>query len=371
MTHEASRTVGVAGVDGPVGPARGAEPTVLASWTATVVRALDAQGLPGADLAREAGIDPAALRAGGGRVPLSCSTRLWRLAVDATGDPCFGIEVSRFVGPGTFHGLGVGILASTSLQEAFQRITRFAPVVLAMPQRAEAEERQGRYELRLDHRPDRPGGHGKEPTHESVEAVVASIVRTARFLTRTRLSPLAVALRRPRRPAADRFEAFFGCPVTYGAEAYVLAFDPVDVHRPLPTSCVEAALAADTAVADYLDRVRPVRQATDAAREAVADLLDRGEATPAAVAARLAMSERTLQRRLHAEGTSLREVVSDVRIDLAQQLLRAGGMTVEQVAARLRFSDTATFRRAFKRRTGTTPGLLVAPGRGPAAPAPR
>ena len=106
---------------------------------------------------------------------------------------------------------------------------------------------------------------------------MASIVRTARFLTRTRLSPLGVSLRRPRRPAPDRFEAFFGCPVTYGAEAYVLAFDPADVHRPLPTSCVEAARAADSAVADYLERVRPAGCAADAARQAVVDLLDRGE----------------------------------------------------------------------------------------------
>lgn len=336
----------------------GAEPTVLASWTSTVVRALDARDLDGLGLAREAGIDLAVLHAGG-RLPLSRTTELWRLAIDATGDPCFGIEVSRHVGPGTFHGLSVGVLASTTLREAIERIARFAPVVLSMPQRSEARARHDRFELRIQHLPETMGPHVPAPAEASIEAVLGSILRTARFLTRRRLSPLEVHLVRRARPSSDRFETFFGCPVTYGAGEYLLAFELDDVDRPLPSGCAEAALAADVTVADYLERVRPTDRVVDAVREAVTDLLAEGEASSSAVAARLAVSERTLQRRLRAEGASFRDLVVEVRMAQARHLLLVEGLTVEHVASRLGYGDTASFRRAFKRRTGTTPGRLA------------
>ena len=44
-------------------------PTVLASWTATVVRALAARGVDGEGLAIEAGIDPATFEIDGARLP--------------------------------------------------------------------------------------------------------------------------------------------------------------------------------------------------------------------------------------------------------------------------------------------------------------
>jgi AraC-like DNA-binding protein len=329
---------------------RVAEPTVLASWTATVVRALEANGYDGEALAQRAGIDLATLHLPGARVPLSHTTELWRLAVEATGNPCFGIDVSRYVGPGTFHGLSIGILASVSLREAIERIARFGSVVLSDPLRSSVVDHEDRYELHL-----RPPASAPEPAHESIEAVLGSIVRTARFLSRSDLAPVEVHLRRPAQPPTDRFERFFRCPVRYGRDHYLLAYAVADVVQPLPSGCAEAALAADATVARYLERVRSSGPVADRVREVVATLLATGDATPAAVAAQLAMSERTLQRRLHEEDTRFRDVVAEVRIVMAKHLLVAERLTTEQVAARVGLSDPTTFRRAFKRETGMTP----------------
>jgi transcriptional regulator GlxA family with amidase domain len=90
--------------------------------------------------------------------------------------------------------------------------------------------------------------------------------------------------------------------------------------------------------------------------------------TPAAVAERVVVSPRTLQRRLRADGTTLRRIVGEVRVELARELLMADGLTVEAVATRLGFHDAASFRRAFKRSTGTTPGGFLESARR-AAPA--
>ncbi|ABS61707.1 helix-turn-helix- domain containing protein AraC type [Parvibaculum lavamentivorans DS-1] len=69
----------------------------------------------------------------------------------------------------------------------------------------------------------------------------------------------------------------------------------------------------------------------------------------------LNMSERTLRRRLAAEGTSYRGIVDDVRNHLARGYLGETPLCVADVASLLGFDDVANFRRAFKKWNGCTP----------------
>src|SRR5215471_4595810 len=75
------------------------EPTVLAGWTATLVRTLQEWGYDGNAMARAAGIDPADLEIAHGRVPLAGSTLLWDAAARMTGNEALGLEVARRVRP--------------------------------------------------------------------------------------------------------------------------------------------------------------------------------------------------------------------------------------------------------------------------------
>ena len=326
-------------------------PTVLASWTATVVRTLTERGVDGVRLAREAGIDPAAFDVDGARLPLAATSRLWQLAVEATGDPCIGLDVARHARPSTFHGLSVAVVSSERFRDALERIVRFAAVVCSPSGRTRLNEVDGR----LVYETNWPPG-AATPSYESMEAILACVVRAGRFLMGRSLSPCAVELARPVRPEGSRFEAFFGCDVTYGASRYALAFPCAVTDVALPTGCEEVARSADHVVDAYLERVDPGGEITDQVRHEVASLL-RGvdEVTSAVVASRLAISSRTMQRRLHEEGTTFRAVVTDVRVALAKQAIARGGAPVHLLAEQLGFSDAAAFRRAFKRETGMTP----------------
>jgi AraC-like DNA-binding protein len=73
------------------------------------------------------------------------------------------------------------------------------------------------------------------------------------------------------------------------------------------------------------------------------------------VASLFSMHRRTLNRRLHAEGTAFRQVVDEVRFELARELLAKRGMTFGQIAAALKFSEASAFTRAFCRWSGQTP----------------
>lgn len=335
------------------------EPDVLGSWTATVIHALDQCGVDGAALAAAAGIDVEGLDDPDRRVPLTKSTRLWHLAAEATGDPCVGLQVARHVRPGTFHGLSVGVVSSPSFRDALERMVRFGRVVLNPTGQADLTEVDGTLRWTLWWAPGTTA-----PSHESMEAILASMVRAARFLMDRDLRLDEVELIRPVRPENSRFERFFGCPVRYGSDRYLLAFPVEPTDRTLPTACGDAARGADDVVRAYLDRAAPTDRVTDHVRAVVVGQVDQhGDVTAASVAAELAMSPRTLQRRLREEGTAFRDVVADVRIELAKRSIASGTDSVEAIADTLGFSDASAFRRAFKRRTGMSPREFAANAR--------
>jgi len=335
-------------------PATSQEPTVLASWTLTLVRTLDEAGHDGMALARRAGIDPDCFAVEGARLPLSATSRLWQLAVDATGDACIGLRVARHVRPTTFHGLSVGVVSSGRFRDALTRIVRYNTVVCTPTGQPSLTEVGDRLEYIVSWPPG-----SVVPRQESMEAILACIVRAGRFLHGHHLAPCSVELLRSSRPPESRFESFFDCPILYGSDRYLLAWPLEVIDRSLPTGCDELASNADRMVSTYLERIAPGAVVTDQVRHVVADLLADGEVSSSRVAARLAMSARTMQRRLKDEGTSFRDVVTNVRVTMAKRSMDAGTTSVQVLADQLGFSDAAAFRRAFKRVTGLTPAAYT------------
>jgi AraC-like DNA-binding protein len=74
-----------------------------------------------------------------------------------------------------------------------------------------------------------------------------------------------------------------------------------------------------------------------------------------AVASMLAMSARTLARKLADSGTSYAELQREVRSARAQEYLRSSDLHISEVATRLGFSDATAFSRAFRSWMGLTP----------------
>jgi AraC-like DNA-binding protein len=77
--------------------------------------------------------------------------------------------------------------------------------------------------------------------------------------------------------------------------------------------------------------------------------------TADSVARALALSRRTLTRRLGEEGTSFRAILDDVRAELSRALLQDRSLTIADVAFFLQYSEPAAFHRSFRRWMGQTP----------------
>jgi AraC-like DNA-binding protein len=91
------------------------------------------------------------------------------------------------------------------------------------------------------------------------------------------------------------------------------------------------------------------------ARVTIIDHLPDGEPSRRDVAAELAMSERTLARRLSDRDYTFSALVDEVRGQLAKEYLRQSRFSVTDVAFLLGFSDQSNFARAFKRWTDESP----------------
>ena len=73
------------------------------------------------------------------------------------------------------------------------------------------------------------------------------------------------------------------------------------------------------------------------------------------VAQVLGIKPRRLRERLEAEGSSVKELLEDLRCELARQLLENSRMPIAEIAATLHYSKPGAFSRAFKGWTGKTP----------------
>ena len=133
----------------------------------------------------------------------------------------------------------------------------------------------------------------------------------------------------------------------FSNETFALPLVTGDPHllETLRPFCDEAARARHTALGSIRASVE-----TEVQR-----LLPHGRANVETVAKGLALSVRTLSRKLSGEGTTFAAVVDELRRSLALEYLREPRFTLSQIACLLGYETPTSFTHAFKRWTGRSP----------------
>lgn len=160
-----------------------------------------------------------------------------------------------------------------------------------------------------------------------------------------------VTVAAPPPPNWHHLRRYFPCPVEFDADQTQWMFLPGAVDLLLP-------LADDELLTLYsarCDTLLARAWADNTIRARLATRLGQSDGVflSANDAAReLALSERTLHRRLAEEGTRFSAMVDEARYARARQLLRDRHMSVENIAFALSFAEPSSFSRAFKRWSG-------------------
>lgn len=150
------------------------------------------------------------------------------------------------------------------------------------------------------------------------------------------------------------YEEIFQCPVFFNQASNELYFTSKVLEEPLShANAVTAELCEKQCkilLADLEDKGGIV--------EKVKRIIIRqpGKApSPEAIAGELNVSYRTLRRRLHEAGTSVTNILRDVRMNLARQYLLETTLTTKKIAFLIGYVEVNNFYRAFKQYYGLTP----------------
>lgn len=322
--------------------------TTLTSWTRALKKALDKAGCDSSALLREAGMDIRALDDPDARYPLAQTRKLWRLAVQATGDSALGLKVASEVSQTTFHALGYTLLASGTLKEAFERIVRYYRLAtdVAAPRLL---QQGGEYHFVMG-LPER----GELPADEAVDAFASLFVRSCRALAGSDFSPLRIEFRRAEPADRDSFERILRAPLVFKAPENKLVFERDSFERKLEGANPELARHNDAIVLRYLarfDRDNIVARV----QAALIERLPQGEPAQEDIARALHLSLRSLQRKLAEEYTTYKDQLDGTRRELALSYLRDPQYRLSDITYLLGFADTSSFSRACRRWTGLPP----------------
>lgn len=152
-----------------------------------------------------------------------------------------------------------------------------------------------------------------------------------------------------------RYLTHFGCPVYFGQPENAMVLAREALYLPLPSADPALHEVLEQHARKLIEERRNAPSLVDLARSRLHSLLQAGEASRERLADDLGITGRTLHRKLAEAGTSYRGLLDELRLDRARALLRDGGLSIQDVAARAGFDESASFTRWFKALTGATP----------------
>jgi AraC-like DNA-binding protein len=199
----------------------------------------------------------------------------------------------------------------------------------------------------------------RAPSRHSLEYTLAAQITLARALAGPKFAASLFEFTYPEPQHADEHRRVFGCP---------LRFDAPRIRAHLPLSVESVPLGGgEPGVREMLEQA--ARQRLDSLRvrldhadseverfqQYVADRLSNGAPSVHETARAMALSVRSLQRRLSRHGLSYRDLVELARKGVTERLLADQSLSLLDIALLVGFSDQTAFNRAFRRWFGTTP----------------
>ena len=322
-----------------------------AAKVALVLDALAREGVPTEDALRRLGLSKASISSPNTRVSLEQVIDCYRYAAERSCNPHFAYHTGLRVHVSAYGMYGFAILSSVNYRETMRFAARYHQLATPMTTLEFTEE----------------GGCGiwllNPLSHAHIDASLYKFIVEMQF-------GIVLALHRdimgssfsarefhvtysPTRDAAE-YTTLFGAPVLFGQSTNRLLFDSRWLDG-TPSLGNEITYSTVVSLCDaQIEEFQLRRGLLGEVRRLLMKSLMRPTRFED-VAQNLNMSARTLRRKLRGENSSFRQLVDELRRDMAIRYFRDTDLTVEDVAEALGFSDAANFRKAFRRWTKATP----------------
>ncbi len=297
---------------------------------------------------RSIGVDPEMVKAPDTRLPIETYLHIQDQAAEYVHDPFFGLHMGEYAEPGSWSIVGYLMMNCKTLGEAFEKSGRYQRIIGNL---IEARAELGIKKVKaVFFTPP----HAPKMSRHCFEATFSSSVRMMRTLTGRPLNPLQVTFIYPKPASTAEYERIFRCPVLFEQKVNSMTLDWSIGSTPV--------LMANPALGDYFEKYaqgflaeldRP-KEHTRAVTKIILSHLDDEKLSIDTVAKEMAVSVRTLQKRLEDEGVIFSDLYKEIREKLAKRYL-CENYTVEQITYLLGFSEPSVFRKAFKKWSGVTP----------------
>jgi AraC-like DNA-binding protein len=317
-----------------------------------MMREIDAAGVldvPVREICQLVGLDVAHLDDPGAMVSLQSLADVYEAAAHETRDDAFGLHVGELARPVALDILDYAVMSRPTIAQAFEAVR---PLVAAMYPEAEirlfVRDKTAGFSYRMDAREARAQRH-------RCEALVTTVRKIAERAVGRSDPPLSVAFQHAAPQSTSEHRRIFRAPVHFDCPAAEILFSPEWLVHPVPTADPNLCTVLDRYVQELLARLPKSFRFSDRARQALFEAFRSGAPSLPQLAKRLGVSERTLQRRLQEERTSLQALTDGVRHELSLEHLRNPSLSLCEVADRLGYSSLAAFSRAFRRWRGVSP----------------
>jgi AraC-like DNA-binding protein len=283
------------------------------------------------------------------RVSQQCLAKLLSSAVSYSGQRDIGLQAAYLADSRQFGITEYLARTQPTVRSALDTYDRYLPLLGdAMNVSVEVCDANIIMRLRFD-----PQLEIHEAAYEFALAI--GVLRSRRVTGISDLAPISVHFMHAQPASIERHKALFRCPIYFGADVTHIVFPKQNLELRLP--------GRDPVLSDLLARHADAqlehfpRQADLAAqvRMLLGTQVRLSEASAPRVAKRLGIGVRTLSRRLDVERTSFREILDEVRKQIAIRELAHGARSIAALSDRLGYATPQAFHRAFKRWTGRTP----------------
>ncbi len=277
--------------------------------------------------------------------------RLWDSLANLLGGSTTALRVGQSISVESFSPPIFACFCSPNLNVALTRLAHYKPLV--GPMRLEIKQDDRQTTVAISGLPD-----DLPPPTSLLAMELVFLVHLPRLATRATIIPKAVQMT-TLPPDSEPYEQFFGVSIEAG-EFDGLAFSSADARRPFLTANDQMWSIFEPDLKTRMHELQRNAQFRDRVRACLMEILASGEYTMSDVARHLAVSTRTLQRKLAEEGTTFQHELNHLREELARHYLATSRYSGAEISFLLGYQDPNSFFRAFHAWTGQTPELVRA-----------